>query len=574
MFFKIRTNEMTENQTALPALTIFLMSLVWVPAMTMALLLLFNLSEIWIPAIVVASIAQFGILWWIFSGMQRQLRKRSILILLIILSLSSLASVFFYDTATDGRWYHADAILGLLHGINPINSQIPAIIPVYANHYPKASWYFAAFVIHCFHLYQLGKIYNFLLIFACGLYAYDFFRRYGIRAMYAVLLAGATALNPVAASQMLTYYVDGALGSLLTLLILAIVNLIFKPGRYDWWVAIFAMSLACSMKFTGLVYVCVAIALLLAARLIVERRAGLLKLVRILGRDLAHCSFALLLGVAVLGYNPYVTNLLEGHHLMYPVLGHERVDFISITTPPSLLNHGYNSVEKLLISFFAPTQTFTGLHAGVKIPFTVSTQELISLCAPDTRIAGWGVLFSGVVLGSLFLFAFTKCKRKDAPFYFVLLLAIATSIVNPEMWWARYAPQIELLPVFILAAIVHSGAKKQQAVAIVLCVFMLINCALSGAGAVTASYIKSQKLNNLFAVLANQHGAGEYWAYRIPGSYVHYEQFSGANGIVICGQIDAKKSIKSNTGFPMTINQRGQAEVTLIKGECALPPPY
>jgi hypothetical protein len=66
--------------------------------------------------------------------------------------------------------YHADAILGLLHGVNPIYGQFSGAEPMWSNHYPKATWYFA------------GKIYNFLLIFAAMAFAVGFFRREGLGA--------------------------------------------------------------------------------------------------------------------------------------------------------------------------------------------------------------------------------------------------------------------------------------------------------------------------------------------------------------------------------------------------------
>jgi hypothetical protein len=102
---------------------------------------------------------------------------------LIVLTLAAAAiSIWFYDSSDDGRNYHADAILGLLHGVNPIYGQFSGAEPMWSNHYPKATWYFAAVVIHLFDNYQLGKIYNFLLIFAAMAFAVGFFRREGLGA--------------------------------------------------------------------------------------------------------------------------------------------------------------------------------------------------------------------------------------------------------------------------------------------------------------------------------------------------------------------------------------------------------
>lgn len=578
-----------DEKSVWPELTFFLLCLVWIPTISTALFLLAHVPNWWVPTTVIASLLVFFVGMQLFRSLPARSRVWVPVVLAGALAGAALSSIFFYDTGTDGRWYHADAILALLHGLNPIYNQIPAVEPVYANHYAKAAWYFAAFVIHLFHSYQLGKIYNFLLIFACGAYALDFFRRHGLGAGDSYVFAVATALNPVAATQMLSYYVDGALSSLLTIMLLAITNILFRPARYDRWVFVLSVSLAASIKFTGLAYSCIAILLMFAVRGIVRWWSGVAAPRHAVRGDITYAALALFLGVGILGYSPYITNMQQGHHPMYPVLGRDRIDFMYVTTPPALLGHGYNSLEKFVISFFAPTQTFSGPQAGVKVPFSVSWAELKSLCVPDIRMAGWGVFFSGVTLGGLVLVLLGMIVhrrgrlgrnwlgrdwRRAAPFFCVLLFVFATSFSNPEVWWARYAPQIGLVPVFLLAAVVRFQSGFLRTYARLLSVILLANCALCAAGAVAASYIKSGRLNRSFAAVASTSGGGDYWAYRAPESKVHYEQFSEWKGIVICAQIDPVKPLPAGVGFPLALNERKMTEVTLVKGSCSLPAPY
>ncbi len=156
--------------------------------------------------------------------------------------------MLFYDVAYDSRWYHTDEIMGLVHGVNPIYRQFSAPIPIFSNHYPKATEYFAALVIQTFHNFQVAKIYNLLLVFAVAAYSAEFFRRAGSIGPFSTLLISATALNPVSASQLATFYVDGAFGSSLTLVVMAIVNLSFRPERFDRVLLILATSLAVAIK--------------------------------------------------------------------------------------------------------------------------------------------------------------------------------------------------------------------------------------------------------------------------------------------------------------------------------------
>jgi hypothetical protein len=280
--------------------------------------------------------------------------------------------------------------------------------------------------------------------------------------------------------------------------------------------------------------------------------------------------------VLVLGYNPYVTNMREGLHPFYPVLGPNRIDVMAENTPPILLNHGYNRVEKFLISFFSQTESHTANPTRMKIPFTVSRQELKSLSLPDSRTGGWGVLFSGVLLGSLALFLMVRGWRNNAPILMILALIAVTGFINPECWWARYAPQIGLLPVFLLLPGLQERARAPRIAAKALCTLLLVNNLLFAGAAVAASLVKSEKLDKRLAAVALAGGQGEYWAYRNPGDHqpIHWDQFSGSKGIVICGQLDSPLRGRPAGGFPLWLNVRNETDVTLFKGACASGPPF
>jgi hypothetical protein len=165
-------------------------------------------------------------------------------------------------------------------------------------------------------------------------------------------------------------------------------------------------------------------------------------------------------------------------------------------------------------------------------------------------------------------------------------MAAATSYLNPESWWARYVPQLALLPVFLLIPVILKGRGWTRKLAQILGVILLFNTVVSAASAVGASVAKSLKLEHAFAEIARQGGVGEYWAYRNPArpgeswvysnpeSKVHYEQFSGHQGIVICAEINAPGAALPQGGFPVGLNMRGATEVTLYPGKCSAGAPF
>src|ERR1700744_5682044 len=53
------------------------------------------------------------------------------------------------------------------------------------------------------------------------------------------------------------------------------------------------------------------------------------------------------------GYTPYITNLLQGKHILYPVMGEGRVDIMARMTPIAL--EGHSAIAKLAFSLAAET---------------------------------------------------------------------------------------------------------------------------------------------------------------------------------------------------------------------------
>jgi hypothetical protein len=143
-------------------------------------------------------------------------------------------------------------------------------------------------------------------------------------------------------------------------------------------------------------------------------------------------------------------------------------------------------------------------------------------------------------------------------------------------WWARYVPQLSLLPIFLLLPAFQSKSTQVRFIALILGLILLTNNFISAGVATGAAFIRSEKLTHGFETAAKVGGSGEYWAYRGSGevAQLHYEQLSGFKGIIICGQVDAQKTLPTVGVFPIAIDRKMVTEVTLVKGSCSSGPPF
>jgi len=262
-------------------------------------------------------------------------------------------------------------------------------------------------------------------------------------------------------------------------------------------------------------------------------------------------------------------------------MGANKIDILTANLPDLFLQHPYNRFQKFAISFFSRTEAGAKESASdsnavkvFKVPFTVSKSEVLGVSKVDPRLAGWGVLFSGVTLSALALFLVTNPWKKNGALFLVLLMVLGTSILNPEFWWARYAPQISLLPVLLLLPSLLAASRLYRRLAYVVCGLILINNLLFVAGSGAIGYVMKTRINRDFAFVAQTGGPGEYWEFgkpHSPGRY-HFEQFSGNHGIIICGQIDPQWSSPPAGGFLLSLSRDNAPLVSLYKGSCSAQP--
>ena len=462
-----------------------------------------------------------------------RLQLSALALLIILIMTAFLVASLFYDLTWDSRAYHSDAILLLLAGNNPFYESMHGFDDLWTNHYPKITWYFAAVLIHSLGNYNLGKSYHLILLFAVFFYLFAWLKQRNSSTAKAVLVALAITLNPVAMSQLHSFYVDGALACLFTLALFSHFSLFSGCRRStDKLIAVASGLLLINIKFTGLVYLWVIYGVFGLALLIRHLRTRMPETFATLRYFVINGVAVSIIGIVFMGYNPYVTNTLEHHNPFYPLAGEGKIDVISMQNPPSFNAH--NALTRALLSILSKTQNIADkggtAEPELKLPFTFSQHEVDLYFANDVRMGGWGVLFSGIMLLSLLFFIGSHgWKRKEV--LLILSVIFITISINPGSWWARYAPQIALLPLLFIIAEINSPVVWKQRIGNVIYSVSIVNALLILPPNTQFFAFTSQTLQQEIDHAIDKCGKGVYQISDVKG--YHFEQFLYQNGIKI-----------------------------------------
>src|SRR5262245_17544868 len=450
----------------------------------------------------VAGFVALAFAWWgathYFPGAVLRTCAALFLSAIAILAASLALEWTSYDLSSDGQTYHTAGLIELYRGWNPLRDDplpVTVDLPESVNVYPKAPWIAATALYGLTGRLEAAKTFNLLMLVAAFLVALATLRT-TTSCGRAVAVAALWALNPVAVTQASSLYVDGQLASLLSILIC--LGLLAFHAIDPVLLVSFAATvlLTTNVKLSAIAYVLVlgvapVVSCLIGGR---PRRRAL--------SGLFAASYAV--GVLAVGFNPYVTNTLRHGSPIYPT--NDWTTFLVATrnTPDNLV--GKSSAHKLVLSLFARSQVSAGV-AEVKLPLTFEARELAAFESGETRIGGFGPLFSAVVLAAaavLVMVIGVSGARGRWPWDWLAAIgAVGTSVlVNPEAWWARYVPQLWLLPILIAVVGSQSMAAWIRRASHATLVLIAANCAVVTAVHVQAQHERSARLRGQLAAIA------------------------------------------------------------------------
>lgn len=455
-------------------------------------------------AFIAACAGAFLVTVWVAS--LEDLHSTTILALLLLLAALiwaalNVASAFF-DISYDGQAYHQEAIVQLAKGWNPLYQPLGDNVmhAVWIRHYPKAAWIFASATYAFTGNLESGKAFQFLLGFAAYLSALSAALRIRQLPMWSAFVVGGVAVaNPVVICQSLSFYIDGAMSSLLTASVALSTILFLKP---NWFLALFLAAvgiLAINLKFTGIPYVLIG-GVGLAAIAAIARKFDVARLA------IYSVVGGVFLGATFFGYDPYIKNAVAHGNAFYPLRGEHAIDIMASTTPRPLLSMG--RMEKLVFSLLHASSDSSNPRTNFKVPLTIhSSYELSEFKAPDVRLGGWGPLFGGILflaIGAMVaLHILPTQRRTDWPMSATVVVLLASVLANPEAWWARYTPQFWLVPLIVSVGLLSNRVKFVRTIGLLVGLLMLINSALIAKTYFVFNYRSSGALRTEISKLAH-----------------------------------------------------------------------
>lgn len=440
-------------------------------------------------------------------------------ILIIIFSICINGKVL--DYTWDGNSYQKATVGLLASGWNPLyehledfdsNSEVPINIqdesPVYINHYARASNIFAANIYKFTGNIEAGKSINTISIIMIFLFTASFLLYKNKSLLFTLMFSICVATYSVICAQFLTNYLDLLVYVFLYLIIFSFFifeeeNFIFTKKEATipfFMLLIVAINIKFSLfAFAGLY--CLAYYLWYVYRLVKNK---------IDKKFFIHFTItavvSVLVGVLIVGAATYPKNLIDHGNPFYPLMGDGNTDIMTANQPAEFNNK--SPLEKFFIATFSRSADIYATSeetTKLKIPFSFDGDELHAVSAPDTRIGGNGVLFSGILILSIIVIVllaknlYNKNSRECVLFLIPLGVTVLMTIFLGEAWWARYFPQIYLL---VLFAIILLNSKEEKSwikvLGYILMIIVLINNMITFVYAVRRSYTNNVAYNMEF----------------------------------------------------------------------------
>lgn len=456
-------------------------------------------------------------------------------IIAIILGIIIFAGITFvegkvYDTTADGNTYHKLAIGSMKNGWNPayedsqdfkmedgnaFDTSEDNINTLWIDHYAKGTEIFAAVIYAFTGNIESGKGYTLLLMYiAFGIifsYLYTDRKR---NIFTSLIIPFLLVVNAITIVQIFNYYVDGALMiSILLILYSCIVESIKDKyeGGYNQKENLLILAcniiLCINIKFTGLAFAAIFCFVFYVYWLIKTYMKEKENFIKVVKKYTLFYMITVIASIGIIGYSSYTRNMIDHGHPLYPLYGKGHVDNMVVKEQPSSFADK-NHLEIFLISIFSkgenvsPTYSEANIQPTLKMPGTITIEEINNYSIPDIRVGGFGPLFSIVFIVSIIstiyiIIKFIKEKKWDLfiPYILILLVIAFLILLLDGNYWARYIPYFYAIPIFTLTYLLWDNDKKiKYTIGVILSIIMIINISL-----VTYANLKATRANDLYA---------------------------------------------------------------------------
>lgn len=423
----------------------------------------------------------------------RKPKIKDLIISSVLIFIIFLISLFLcgrvFDNSYDGNAYHKEAVGFLKEGWNPIyesaeefgkENSLGDRHHVWLNSYPKATWFYGASVYKITGNIETAKTFNLIILFVVFFIVTYLINKFYDKKILALLMGVLVVSFPIMCQQIFSLYLDGFLGFCL-LLTLIYMYLIIKndTSKELFFIIVALLVIIINVKFTGLMYAGIFCLGYYIYYLVCKIKAKEYKELEVFtGKFL----IILVFGLLIVGSNSYIKNIAVHQNPLYPLIGKDKMDIMTYLQPESFAN--MSPIEKNFYSLFSHTANIGVFNHGepvLKIPFTKTGYE-ISQFGEDTRIGGFGVYFSGILIISvivILIYMIAGIVRKNydnlvmigIPFLLIILIMFCLS----DGWWARYAPQVWFIPLMAVFLLLKDNKRLIRIFGILLFILCINN---------------------------------------------------------------------------------------------------
>lgn len=390
-----------------------------------------------------------------------------------------------YDLTVDGNSYHKTAIGLMNEGWNPIyesssdfNSRTLGKlsehtkysnslnkVDLWIDHYPKASYFIETVIYSYTNNIESGKCITILLNISLVLLVLSILED-KIGKTKAFIISVLIGLNPIVLSQMFTFYVDGLMGILFGIELLLLYQTKIYEKKYDlnFLYLMCCCGIFVNLKYTGLLYSGLIAAVYYFYYLIRNKKNRF----ETFKNMTIKFSIIFITAIGFIGYSSYIKNTIDHHNPLYPIIGEDKVDIITMMYPDNY--DKMNGLERFVNSIYSMTENLgrNKENTTIKNPFKIYSSEMDTIALPDTRIGGFGPLFALITSLTILLLIIVltkKIKKEKLDINTNLILfsisIILSMILVGESWWARYVPQFYYL-IFIVMFIFYKNIKNTK----------------------------------------------------------------------------------------------------------------
>lgn len=403
-----------------------------------------------------------------------------ILAFLIIISSSYICSKY-YDVNWDSNTYHKDAVGALANGWNPIyedyisfykksgyrdmniiGKEITKSHGFWQTYYAKGIWNISANMYYYTGNIESSKIVNILLVYVTFTFVLYLLNTYTKNIFLPIIVAFIFSVSPISLTQMFSYYNDGALYNALLITIISFILFIInkkikQTNEIYLWITS-SIIVVSNIKFTGFAYAgCFCLALYIYYIIYQFKNNKIKEIIK----PTVIFAISVIAAIFIAGFQPYITNTYLKGNPFYPLMGKNKVDIVTYNEPSEF--HNYSTIKKFSYSLFGKTINInenSPIPVQLKQPFMIYTEEIVNLRESDTRIAGFGLLFSGIFIISVFIIIFGLYKNyKENKIVCNICFSLTVVIIFlilfiSESWWARYTPFVYYIPLMAIIILI------------------------------------------------------------------------------------------------------------------------